>query len=291
MGDIENNGLSNWGRWGSEDQQGSLNLLTPEIVKKAAHLVKQGKVYSLSMPLETEGPLWPGRHKLWKVTMHKTTSGPRAHSSDDTVIMHSHSGTHMDAICHFWYDDQLYNGFKASENVTSAGVLRNAIENVPAIVGRGVLLDIATWMGVEHLKIGQAITADDLDQCASAQNIQIQLGDIVLVRTGWMRVFSQDRELFNSGEPGVNETVLPWLKSHDIVGIGADNHAVEVFDKIPPDRLPVHECAIRDLGIYLLENFNLEALAADKVHEFLLVIAPLHLTSAAGSPINPIAIA
>ena len=290
MGDTDSKHLSNWGRWGSDDQKGSLNLLTPEIVKKAAHIVKHGKVYSLSMPLETEGPLWPLRHKLWKVTMHRSRGGSVS-TSDDTVIMHSHSGTHMDALCHFWYDEQLYNGFKASENVSSAGIIRNSIDNVPAIVGRGVLLDIAGWKGVEHLNRGQAITADDLDQGASAQNTQIQPGDIVLVRTGWMRVFTKDRALFDSGEPGVNETVLPWLQSNDIVGIGADNHAVEVIEQIPPDRLPVHECAIRDLGIYLLENFNLEALAADKVYESLLVIAPLRLTGAAGSPINPIAIA
>jgi kynurenine formamidase len=243
------------------------------------------------MPLDAEGPLWPSRHKVWKVMRHGSAGPSGPGGCDDILTLHSHSGTHIDALCHYWYEGELYNGFKTSENISSDGALRNAIDNVPAIVGRAVLLDIAAWKGVEHLNIGEAITADDLDQCATAQNAEIQSGDILLLRTGWMRIFAQERTLFDSGEPGIDETTLPWLKLHDIAGIAADNHAVEVIEKIPPDRLPIHEFAIRDLGLYLMENFNLEALAADKVYECLLVIAPLRLTGGAGSPINPIAIA
>jgi kynurenine formamidase len=283
--------LTNWGRWGSDDQKGSLNLLTPEIVRRAARLVNTGKVYSLAMPLDAEGPLWPSRHKVWRVMRHHSAGPDGPGSCDDILTLHSHSGTHMDALCHYWHDGELYNGFKTSDYVSSDGALRNAIDNVPAIVARGILLDIAAWKGVEHLNVGQAVTADDLDQCAAAQKTRIEPGDIVLVRTGWMRVFAQERTLFNSGEPGIDETTLPWLKSHNIVGIGADNHGVEVMEKIPPDRLPIHEHAIRDLGIYLVENLNLEALSTDRVYECLLVIAPLRLTGGAGSPINPIAIA
>jgi kynurenine formamidase len=153
-----------------------------------------------------------------------------------------------------------------------------------------VLLDIAAWKGVEHLSAGESVSADDLDQCAAVQGIQVQSGDILLLRTGWMRLFQQNRALFDSGEPGIDESTLPWLKAHDIVGVAADNHGVEVMAKIPPDRFPIHQVAIRDLGIYLMENFYLEALAADKIYECLLVIAPLPLTGGAGSPINPIAI-
>ncbi|MBZ0298824.1 MAG: cyclase family protein [Anaerolineae bacterium] len=284
-------GLSNWGRWGTDDQRGSLNLLTADKVRQAAALVKTGKVYSLSMPLETNGPQWPMRHKTWKVTTHRSVGTPAPGSADDVVIMHSHSGTHMDALCHYWYGDHIYNGFAAPEAITSQGITRNAIDNVPALVGRGVLLDVAGWKGVANLQLGEAVTADDLDQCAAAQGTAIQPGDIVLVRTGWMRIFTEDRAQYDHGEPGIDTSTLPWLKAHDIVGIGADNQAVEVLQTIPPAKLPVHECAIRDLGIYLLENFNLDALAADQVHEFLLVIAPLRLTGGAGSPINPIAIA
>jgi kynurenine formamidase len=281
--------ISNWGRWGADDELGTLNLLTPEIVKAAAELVKTGKVYSLSMPLEAEGPQWPQRHKTWRVTTFRNPPNERG-GADDVITLHSHSGTHMDALCHVWYENQLYNGHSAAEHVTSAGATRNSIDRVPYIVGRGLLLDIAGWKGVDHLQLGEAVTATDLDACAAAQGVTVRPGDLLLVRTGWMRIFRRDKALYNSGEPGIDTSTIPWLKAHDVVAVGADNQAVEVMTEIPPAQLPVHAAAIRDLGIYLLENLNLEALAADRVYESLLVIAPLQLTAAVGSPINPIAI-
>ena len=290
MSDVQHPGLSNWGRWGENDQRGSLNLITPDIVRLAAGLVSTGKVYSLSMPLETEGPQWPARHKTWKVTSHRSVGTAKPGAADDIVTMHSHSGTHIDALSHYFYDSHLYNGYKTLDHVASQGITRNSIDNVPALVGRGVLLDIAAWKGVDNLPIGTAVTAADLDACAAAQGVEIRSGDILLVRTGWIRMFEQDRTVYDSGEPGIDASTLPWLQAHDIVAVGADNAAVEVFPEYPPTKLPVHESAIRDLGIYLMENFNLEALSADKVYECLLVIAPLQLTGGAGSPINPIAI-
>jgi len=281
---------SNWGRWGATDERGTLNLLTPTIVQQAAGLVKTGKVYSLAMPLEAEGPQWPSRHKTWRVTTFRNPPGERG-SADDVVAMHSHSGTHMDALCHIWYDNQLFNGYSAADHVTSTGATRNAIHNVPFIVGRGLLLDIAGWKGVDHLELGEAITAADLDACAAAQGVTVQPGDLILLRTGWMHIFHSDRALYNQGEPGIDTSTIPWLKAHDIVAICADNQAIEVFSERPPPELPVHAAAIRDLGIYLVENLNLDALAADKVYECLLVISPLPLTGAIGSPVNPIALA
>jgi len=281
---------SNWGRWGATDERGTLNLLTPAIVQGAAGLVKTGKVYSLAMPLEAEGPQWPSRHKTWRVTTFRNPPGERG-SADDVVAMHSHSGTHMDALCHIWYDNQLFNGYSAAEHVTSTGATRNAIHNVPFIVGRGLLLDIAGWKGVDHLELGEAVTAADLDACAAAQGVTVQPGDLILLRTGWMHIFQSDRALYNQGEPGIDTSTIPWLKAHDIVAICADNQAIEVFSEMPPPELPVHAAAIRDLGIYLVENLNLDALAADKVYECLLVISPLPLTGAIGSPVNPIALA
>lgn len=283
-------GISNWGRWGATDERGTLNVLTPAVIKQAAGLVKTGKTYSLSMPLEAEGPQWPQRHKTWRVTIYRNPVDERG-GADDVVTMHSHSGTHIDALCHVWYDNQIYNGFRASEHLSSTGATRNAIHNVPWIVGRGVLLDIAGWKGVEHLQLGEPITAADLDACAAAQRVTVQAGDLLLVRTGWINVFAKDRALFNRGEPGIDISTLPWLKAHDIVAVCVDNHAVEVFDTMPPAYLPIHMAGIRDLGIYLVEYLNLEQLAADKVYECLLIIAPLQLTGAIGSPVNPIAIA
>jgi kynurenine formamidase len=281
--------LSNWGRWGDDDQKGTLNLITADEIIAAAGLVKKGKVYSLSMPLEAGGPQWPGRHKTWQTTT-LLDVGNGDGFSDDILMLHSHSGTHMDSLCHLWVDHQLYNGFDAQEHVTSFGSTRNSIDNVPAIVGKGILLDIAGWKGIRHLALGEPISASDLDQCAADQNVTITPGDVVLVNTGWMTVFEEDRVLFESGEPGLDMSTIAWLHKHDVSAIGADNHGVEVMASIPPDGLPFHFAAIRDLGLYLLENLKLQALADDKRYEFLFVAAPLQLTGAVGSPINPLAI-
>jgi kynurenine formamidase len=281
--------LSNWGRWGATDERGCFNLITAESIKRAAGLITRGKTYSLAAPLDARGPQWPPRPKMWRVTTFRNPPAGLG-SAGDAIVMHSHSVTHIDALCHMWYDGRLYNGFSAAEYITSDGARRNAIHKVPYLVGRAVLLDVARWKRVEHLRVGEPITASDLDACAVAQRVEMRPGDIVLIRTGWLRVCSTDRALFESGEPGIDESTLPWLKQHDIVAVGADNHAVEVMQKIPPDAFPIHQAAIRDLGLYLMEELNLEDLAADSAYESFFVAAPLRLTGATGSPINPIAI-
>jgi len=281
--------VSNWGRWGNEDQQGTLNLLTSALVRKAARLVRHGRVYSLAMPLEADGPQWPGRHKTWRTTKYRNSPEDMGWS-DDIVSLHSHSGTHIDSLCHIWYHNKLFNGFDATKHVTSDGATRNGIENAPAFVGRGVLLDVARWKGVDHLQKGEPISAADLDACAANQDVEIQAGDTLLVRTGWIRLFSSDREQFDSGEPGLDMSTPAWLHQHDIVAVGSDNHAVEALESIPPQDIPFHRVVIRDLGLYLLENLNLELLAADDAQEFLFAVAPLPMTGGVGSPVNPLAI-
>lgn len=281
--------VSNWARWGEGDQLGMLNLITPERIKDAATLIRTGKTYSLSVPLETHGAQWPPRQKMWRTTEYTKNEFGR-NSSGDAIVMHSHSGTHIDALCHIWYEDRLYNGFDAGEHMTSFGVTRNSIDNVPYLVGRGVLLDVAQWKGVAHLQLAEPVTADDLDACAAAQGVEIRPGDILLVRTGWMSMLHEDRALFESGEPGIDDTTLPWLKDHDVVAVGADNLAVEVLNSIPPADLPVHRIGIRDLGLYLIENLDLNEMAADHAYESFVVIAPLQITGGAGSPVNPVAI-
>jgi len=280
---------SNWGRWGAADQLGCLNLLTDDVVRRAATLVRLGKVYSLGMPLEAAGPQWPMRHKTWRVTTYRNDA-ERKGSADDVITMHSHSGTHIDALSHVWYDGKLYNGFDVGEHLSSAGATRNSIDRLPSIAGRAVLLDVAGHRGVDHLELGEAIGAAELDACAGATGVEIGAGDILLVRTGWLRVFATDRARFDRGEPGLDTSTLAWLRERDIVAVGSDNHGVEVMATIPPADIPFHRVAIRDLGMYLLENLRLDELAADGVRECFFVVAPLRLTSGVGSPINPLAI-
>jgi kynurenine formamidase len=143
---------------------------------------------------------------------------------------------------------------------------------------------------VDHLSLAEPISADDLDACAAAQQVEVRPGDILLIRTGWMNVFGKDRTLFDSGEPGIDESTLPWLMKHDVAAVGSDNLAVEMLDSIPPADLPIHRIGIRDLGLYLIELLDLNELAADRAYESFFVISPLQITGGAGGPIKPVAI-
>ena len=288
-GDMSETNLSNWGRWGSEDQIGVLNLLTPEVILRAFKLVKKGKVYSLAVPLEKDGPQMPTFHKTWRVSHVARRQNPDLHIIDDVIMMETHSGTHIDAIGHVWAEGRFYNDF-SDEYASSQGVARTGIENVRYIVGRGVMLDIAAYRGVDHLAPAEAVTREDLDGAASAQGITLEPGDIVLVRTGWYKLFYQDYALWQTAFPGPDASTLPWLKQHDVCAIGADQPTCERRDPLAhTGNLALHRYAIRDLGVHILENLDLEELARDKVYEFLFVGAPLRLTHATGSPWNPLA--
>ena len=188
---MADNNVNNWGRWGDSDQLGTLNLLTPESVLEAVRLVKKGTIYSLAVPLEQDGPQYPDFHKTWKVCHFGLQHNPEVHFVDDVVTMEAHSGTHIDALGHVWAEGCLYNRFPEAE-VTSEGVGKDGIENVRSMVGRGVMLDIPAYRGVEHLGPAEVVTVEDLDGAAAAQGIGFEPGDIVLVRTGWYTLFYKD---------------------------------------------------------------------------------------------------
>ena len=283
------NTLNNWGRWGPEDQKGALNLLTPEVVLKSARLVKKGIVYSLAVPLERDGPQYPTFHKTWKVTYFGTLDNPSVKFADDVVTMEAHSGTHIDALGHVWADDHMYNGFP-DDQATSQGLGKVGIENVRWMVGRGVMLDVAAYRGIDHMGPAEVVTVEDLDGAAAAQGTVIEPGDILMIRTGWYKVFFQDRALWGSSYPGPDDGIVPWLKEKDICALGADQPTVEMRRSATDTHLPLHRYTLRDLGIYLLENLDLEELAMDKVYEFLFVGAPIRLMYASGAPWNPLAI-
>lgn len=283
--------IHNWGRWGDDDQLGALNLQTPETILKAVRLVKRGQIYNLSVPLEAEGPQHPMFHKTWQTTFFTTNADPCAFQvADDVLTLVTHSGTHMDALGHCWSDNQLWNG-RDADNVTSYGVKWAGIEKVSAFVTRGVMLDIARHQGVDHLPMGAVISADDMQACADAQQVEILPGDVLLLRTGWYTVFHRDRVLWESGSPGPDAGCTAWLKENDIMAIGADNAAVEAYDmaRRSPTSDRLHITALRDLGVYLIEHLDLEELSRDEAYEFLFLAAPLRLPGATGSPMTPLA--
>ena len=289
----------NWGRWGADDERGAANFVTPEVVRAAAGLVKTGRVYSLSLPVQQRGvPVFPRRvpcqHFMTLDGGDYAAGFSRKggfQTSDDHISLPTHGTTHIDALSHVWYDDKLYNGYPGS-SVRSTGAARLGIEKLKHLVGRGVHLDLCAWQGLEHLPGGYPITPEDLAGCAQAQGVEIRSGDIVLFRTGWQKVFrDQGGAAFFGAEPGIGIAAAEWLGSLGVAGVGSDNFGVEVVPTERGDPAPVHRRLIRDYGVYLLELFVLDELARDQVHEFLFVAAPLMITGGVGSPINPLALA
>jgi kynurenine formamidase len=224
-------------------------------------------------------------------SLRKDSTASRRQVAIDVVAMHTHDFTHVDALAHVGYEDQLYNGVPA-DSVGYQGATRNSIDSLGAIVGRAVLLDVARARGVDALRSGHAISRDDLEDVIKRQGVAVQRGDILLIRTGWVVPYLQDRSIALSGWPGLGASTVEWLAEHEVCAVGADNVAVEVMPFEDPNRsFIVHERFIRDLGGYLIEFLDLESLAHDEVYESLFVMAPLRLVGGLGSPVTPIAIA
>lgn len=292
--------LSNWGRWGPDDERGTMNLITPERLVAATRLVRHGRIFDLSIPLDRRGPQL-GTYRTNPVhlmTMTGTAPPLRGglQATDDYIFMPLQAGTQWDSLAHVFYDNTLYNGYP-STTVSSEGASRNSIDKqAKGVAGRGVLCDVARHHGVEVLSAGHAIDADQLEATVAAQEVAAGPGDILLVRTGWRRVLSQGSAAeFQGPAPGLDLSCCEWLRSRDIAAVCADTPALEVRPLTEPEVvLPVHMVLIRDMGMMLGEIFDLEELAADcardGVWEFLFVASPLKVTAAVGSPINPLAI-
>jgi kynurenine formamidase len=294
--------LSNWGRWGPEDEKGTVNLITPDRLVAATRLVRKGEIFDLGIPLDSDGPQPPGAMRinpvhLMRVTGHGQNNPGGFHWTDDYIFMPLQAGSQWDALSHVYYDDYLYNGFPA-DSVGDLGAERNSIDKLAkGIAGRGVLLDIARLRGQEWLEAGYVITPGELDEAANSQGVEVRPGDILLIRTGWRRKFVQERDqhaFFFPGEPGIGLATCEWLHAHEVAAIASDNWAVEVVPVESSDSLPVHLVLIRDMGMTLGEILDFEELsascAADGVWEFLFVGPPLKFSRAVGSPINPLAI-
>src|ERR1700734_1346560 len=219
----------NWNRWGPDDQRGTLNYITAEKRLQASKLIRSGKVYSLAIPLRADAPIWPTRHKNWHIATHRNTLGPGPGGAEDVLMMHTHGTTHIDALCHVFRDGQMYNGYSTAETITSHGAERNSISNVDAIVTRGILLDLAKYHGVAHLTVDHEITPKEVEAVAAAQGVALGCGDALLLRTGFMQVWKRNAEEYDRAQPGVNRAVAQWAGEREIVLLGADNSAVEIF--------------------------------------------------------------
>jgi kynurenine formamidase len=217
-------------------------------------------------------------------------NGPRTGASGVIVCM-EHSGTHIDAISHQADAQMLANGLDANTNVTSKGFAAGGVEEIDPIVARGVLVDIARFRGVDRVPAGEAISLSEFQACCDAQEVEIEPEDVVLVRTGLGAIWN-DPATYLAG-PGMHGDVSRWLANLDVHAVGADNMAWDViglWDDVEGCQLPGHLVLLARRGIYIIENLNLEEIAAAKSHEFTFVCTPLKFTGATGSPVRPIAI-
>ncbi len=302
----------NWGKWGPDDEWGTINYVGDEERKAAAALVKKGQVFALGLNFDSDGPqngLFGGRwnpiHTMLAtgtdaVAGKQTVPGKKYPSqyADDAVSLPLQCGTQWDSLAHVFNSDKMWNGYDATL-VGANGAEKNAIHKMRnKMVGRGVLLDIARWAGVDSLDDGTAIDAEDLDACAKAQGVEIKRGDFVVYRTGHMERCLESGVWggYAGGEaPGVSFHTCEWMHDMEIAAICADTWGCEVIPNETDDVFqPWHWIVIPQIGITMGEIFYLKDLAndcaEDNVYEFMFVAPPLPITRGVGSPINPQAI-
>ena len=285
-----------WQRWGDDDERGALNHISAEQVQAAAALVRSGQVLSLAQMLSARTPVPAHRagvqHFMGRDGGDYAAGARRPGGfqfAEDTVVLPLHIGTHIDALCHAWYDDALYNGFPGGGTRSTTGATRCGIDKMGPIVGRGVLLDIAGLQGAP-LRDGVASGGGELERAANRAGVRVGTGDIVLLRTGWAEGQGRAERVSFDGEPGIDVEAALWLAEREIAVLGADNFAVEVLPFAQGTVFPVHQRLIRDFGIPLLEGLVLGELAAANRHEFMFAASPLPVAGGTGSPINPVVI-
>jgi kynurenine formamidase len=297
--------VSNWGRWGPDDELGTLNLIDGAAVRRGAAAVRTGTRFSLALPLHADGiqmGFVPGRINPLRtmVMLHTAPPGEKSElrANDDVVVMGLQAATHWDGVAHISYAGQIYNGFPASSLTAESGATRCGIERVESVISRGILLDVARGKGLEKLEPGYGITPEDLDSALALTSLAVEPGDIVLVRTGQMRLVRQERPDkigYAWPSPGLTAGTAPWFRACDVAAVATDNLTFEVY---PPqdDRimLPVHFLHLVMMGLTQGQNWVLEDLAedcaADGVYQFLLSASPEPFVGGVGSPVNPIAV-
>ena len=312
VGELLKDAPRNWGKWGPDDEVGSLNYLTPEVVVQAAGVDQERQGLHAAgedgQPRRRPGVARPQRRRAHdghrRGPLHRPARASDfaggAHYADDYMTLFLQGCTQYDALGHVWYDDQIWNGYDAKTTIgglAKASVLPIAEKGV---VGRGILLDIARWRGKDVLDVAETFTHEDLMACAKAQGAEIQKNDILIIRTGWIAKFYKvSREEFygNFVEPGLTHSpeLVQWFHDMEIPNLVTDTIANEVtVDPVSGVVLPLHNALMRNLGVTLTEIAWLDDLAddcaADGQYTFLYTAAPLKVVNGTGSPVNPVVI-
>jgi len=303
----------NWGRWGAEDQRGTLNHVRPEHVVAAAQLVRTGRVITMGLPFDEDGPqngkfnrfnpihlmTRDGADVLAGTAIRDFYGGNDRHfrGTDDMIIMPLQCGTQWDSLAHVVFEDKIYNGYSADQ-VSSKGALKNDVCNAAgAMVGRGVLLDIPRSQGLPWLEPGTPIGAAELDRAAEFGGVQVGRGDFVFVRTGAMaqvRAAGTWGGYAGGAAAGMGLASIDWVAEKEIAAVATDTWGMEVLPNETPDVFqPLHIVFIVHMGLWIGEIYDMEALAedcsGDGIYEFMFCGPPLPFTRAVGSPLNPMA--
>ena len=292
-------GLSNWGRWGTEDERGTLHLLTPARVAGGTQLVRDGLSVTLSLPLNTKAAV----HNPVPADHHMTMLGQVATIDESVHFMkdyvgvdyHNDGHTHVDALCHVGYEGALYNG-RPEDAVTAHGAPVNSIEVLKdGLVGRGVLLDIPRHRGVSWLEPGEHVFAEDLEVAEREQGVDVRPGDILLIRTGHpLRLAELGPWNTAEAKAGLHPTTMEFIAAREVAALGSDGNSDTAPSTTEGVDFPIHVLAITAMGIHLLDYLQFEDLRRECDRsgrwEFLFVAAPLRIVGGTGSPLNPVAV-
>ncbi|HEV8617041.1 MAG TPA: cyclase family protein [Methylomirabilota bacterium] len=297
--------LSNWGRWGADDQLGTINFITPKERLRAASLVRDGVSVSCSRPISSEitadTTVQPLRFMVDSGEGRDTATPARVLERRGAaefigMVFHGYTITHVDTPAHYFWNGRMYNGRSCNLVTSREGAQVEAVDLLKdGVVSRGVLLDVAALKG-RWLTSGEGVMPEDLDAAEKAAGVHVEPGDILLIRTGYYgrRRAEGPRSPLKDGSPAAHVACMPWFRERGIAMLGTDTH-----NDISPLPYPnignaVHVLGLVAMGLWLIDNGNLEELAqacaARRRWEFMLTIAPLVLQNVTGSPVNPIAV-
>jgi kynurenine formamidase len=295
--------VSNWGRWGANDERGTLNLIDSDSIRRGLAAVRRAHPIRLSIGLDLDGPQdgtgIPGRINPVRTMLGiNTPMGPHpavASYSDDIMVMPTQAATHWDALSHLSWRGRMYNDVPA-DAVGVRGASKLGIDTLGAIVSRGVLLDVARSLGVDRLPGDTEVTAEMLAACARSQRVEMHPGDVVLVRTGHMQLFHRrDIHGYHTPTPGLGIDSAAFFRDAGTAAVATDTIAFEKLpSEVPEVVLPVHVLFLVQMGMPGGQNFDLEELgaacAADGDYDFLFEGTPLPVTDSTGGPMNPVAL-
>jgi kynurenine formamidase len=282
-------------KWGPNDEIGAANYMTPELVVKAASLVKTGKTYALGMPVDSKTPAYPPR--TFKITIVQPGQagnsgiGPnKATYNDDILDTWVGIGSQIDGLGHLGIEHVYYNGNKLADFADPTGLKKLGIEKIPPMVTRGVLFDMAAYYNTDVVKEGTAFNVKEIEEVAKKQGVEIRQGDVVIFHTGWLSLIGRDDKRYSTAEPGLGVEGAKYLTGKGVVAVGADTWAVEVLPFESKNVFEVHQILLAMNGTYILENMDTAELARDKGYEFLFVLGQPRWRGGVQSMINPIAI-